>query len=182
MGEALPVTGDADPLSFEWLREARRRFGTVKARRGEERRMTDRIETNRATVERFLAGTHAPDIEDVRVIDDTVTEDVVCHGFPGMNPTDRESYKAWFRFFRAAFTGIETEVPVLVADVDHVAARWIVSVNHTGPFAGVAPTGRRVVFDGVALYRMRDGRIAETWLYADEMALLQQIGAMPQAS
>lgn len=144
--------------------------------------MTDQIERNRATVERFLAGTHSPDIEDVRVVDEIVAEDVVCHGFPGMNPTDRESYKAWFRFFRAAFTGIETEVPVLVADGDYVAARWIVSVDHTGPFAGVAPTGRRVTFDGVALYRMQGGRIAETWLYADEMALLGQIGAVPAAA
>ncbi len=52
------------------------------------------------------------------------------------------------------------------------------TVDHTGPFAGVPATGRRVSFTGVALYRMESGLIAEAWLHLDELALLSQIGAV----
>jgi predicted ester cyclase len=144
--------------------------------------MTETNETNRAVVERFLALTHSPDIEDVERIDAIVAPDAVCHGFPGMNPTDRASYKAWFRFFRGSFTNMAFAVPRIVAEGDLVAAQWVVEVDHTRPFAGVAPTGRRVAFDGVAIYRLKQGRIVETWLHANETALLAQIGALPQAA
>jgi predicted ester cyclase len=144
--------------------------------------MTDAAARNRATVERFFAGTHAPDLAGLAVIDETVTEGIRCHGFPGMNPVDRESYKDWFRFFRASFDNMSFETPAIVAGDDFVAVRWIVRVDHVGPFAGVAPTGRRVEFDGMALYRMQDGLIAETWLHANETALLAGIGALPAAA
>ncbi len=136
---------------------------------------------NRRVVRRFLEGTHAAAL-DLAVIDDCVVDDVVCHGFPGGNPTDRASYKAWFEGFRAGFSNPSFELPALLADGDFVAARWIVGGDHTGSFAGVPATGRRVVFDGVALYRLHEGRIAETWLYADEAALMAGIGAAPLAA
>ena len=144
--------------------------------------MTDIIETNRATVERFLAGTHSNDLADLAVIDETVNEDIVCHGFPGFNATDREGYKVWFRTFRGPFSNMDFETPIIVADADHVAVRWIVHVDHTGEFAGIPATGRRVSFDGVAIYRMRDGRISETWLHPNLEALIAGISGQPQAA
>lgn len=134
---------------------------------------------NRETVEAFLAGTHSPDIEDVHVIDRTVSTAIVCHGFPGGDPTDRESYKDFFRIFRKSFSGMTFDVDALVADDHFVAARWRVEARHTGDFAGVAADGRRVEFAGLVLYRMEDGLIAETWLQIDELGLLGQIGALP---
>ena len=134
---------------------------------------------NRETVEAFLAGTHSPNIDDVRVIDRTVSPAIVCHGFPGGNPTDRESYKNFFRVFRQSFSGMTFDVDALVADDEFVAARWRVGARHTGDFAGVAADGRRVDFGGLVLYRMEDGLIAETWLQIDELGLLGQIGALP---
>lgn len=66
-----------------------------------------------------------------------------------------------------------------VADEDHVAVRWIFTVDHTGPFAGVTSTGKRIVFDGTAFYRLVEGRIVETWLHIDQLSLLGQVGALP---
>lgn len=134
------------------------------------------IDKNLATVTRFLNGTHSGDVD---VIDDTVTPDIVTHGFPGGSPASREQYKQWFRAFGAAFSNGAFEVLATVADEHMVAVRWRVSADHTGPYAGAAPSRRRVSFTGVALYRMAGGLIAETWLHADERGLLTQIGASP---
>jgi steroid delta-isomerase-like uncharacterized protein len=140
--------------------------------------MTDKsqIERNRRVVEEFLDGTHSGRFE---VIEDAVAENVVTHGFPGGNPNSRESYRDWFLGFQSGFTVVGFDVPIMVADENAVAVRWIFTVDHTGPFAGVPATGKRVVFDGTAIYRLENGLIAETWLNIDQLSLLGQVGALP---
>jgi predicted ester cyclase len=140
---------------------------------------TPTIELNKETVARFLAGTHSPNIEDVAVIDETVAPNIVCHGFPGFPGgefADRESYKAFFRIFRQSFSDMSFEVLKMLAVENYVSAHWEVRATHTGAFQGIEPDGARVVFDGVALYRMEGGKIAETWLTINEPLLASQLG------
>lgn len=148
--------------------------------------MTTRIiERNKATVARFLAGTHSPDIDDVEVIDETVVPHIRCHGFPGFPGGefgDRESYKAFFRIFRKSFSDMTFETTRMIATEDFVSAHWEIWATHSGEFQGIAPDGARVVFDGVALYRMEDGKIAETWLHINEPLLVSQLGKGAEAA
>jgi predicted ester cyclase len=144
--------------------------------------MDTRAETiarNREVVGRFLAGTHSKDIADVDVIGATVASDIVCHGFPGAEITDHETYKRFFRVFRQSFDDMDWTLDTLVADEHFVAARWAIQATFVGDFAGVKADARRVSFDGMVLYRMENGLIAETWLQINELALLSQIGAIP---
>ena len=137
------------------------------------------IERNKATVAAFLAGTHSADIQDVEVIDRTVVPHILCHGFPGFPGgefSDRESYKAFFRIFRQSFSDMTFETTRLIATEDFVSAHWEIWATHSGPFQGIEPDGARVVFDGVALYRMENGLIAETWLTINQPLLLSQLG------
>lgn len=138
------------------------------------------VAANEATVMQFLSGTHSGRLE---VIDATVAKDIVTEGFPGgFNPYDRDSYKQFFRDFGAAFANMRFETLAKVADADRVAVHFLVEVTHVGPFAGAPPTGRRVRFTGIAIYRMRDGLIAHTTLRVDELGLLSQIGALGAAA
>ena len=137
------------------------------------------IERNKEVAARFLAGTHSADLADVAIIDSTVSPEIVCHGFPGGDPFDHESYKAFFRTFRRSFGDMAWTVDAIVADETYVSARWRIEATHCGDFAGVKAGGRRVRIEGMVLYRMRDGLIAETWLHIDQLSLLAQIGAIP---
>jgi len=139
----------------------------------------DTIERNRRVAETFLNGTHSKNIEGVAIIDRTVVPDVVCHGFPGGEPHDHESYKNFFRVFRQSFTDMDWKVHALVADETHVSVRWQIWATHSGEFAGVKADGRRITFDGMVLYRMEEGRIAETWLHINQMMLMSALGAVP---
>ncbi len=137
------------------------------------------IKRNKATVERFLAGTHSPDIGDVEVIDDTLVPHILCHGFPGFPNgefADRESYKAFFRIFRQSFSDMSFETVRMIATEDFVSAHWEIWATHSGEFQGIPADNARVVFDGLALYRMEDGKIAETWLRINEPLLMSQLG------
>ncbi len=51
--------------------------------------------------------------------------------------------------------------------------------THEGEFMGVAPTGKRVEFQGIATVRIREGKIAENRGMPDMLGLLQQLGAVP---
>jgi hypothetical protein len=46
----------------------------------------------------------------------------------------------------------------------------------SGEFQGIRPDGARVVVDGVAPYRMEDGKMAEIWLTIDQPLVLSQLG------
>lgn len=139
----------------------------------------EQIERNRATAERFLNGTHSKNIADVAVIDDTVGPQVTCHGFPGGDPFDHESYKNFFRTFRKSFSDMDWKVHALVADENYVSAHWQIWATHSGDFAGVSADGCRITFEGMVLYRLEDGLIVETWLQIDQLGLLGAIGALP---
>lgn len=141
--------------------------------------MSNITDLNRRVALEFLNGTHSKNIEDVAVIERTVVPNVICHGFPGGEPHDHESYKNFFRVFRQSFTDMDWTVHALVADEEYVSARWEITATHSGDFAGVKADGRRITFDGTVLYRMENGRIAETWLNIDQLKLLVAIGALP---
>lgn len=80
---------------------------------------------------------------------------------------------------RAAFPDLELTVEQQVAEGDLVATRWRATGTHTGPFLGLAPTGRRATWTGVWLQRVAGGRIAEgqDWGVWDRAGLLDQLRA-----
>jgi steroid delta-isomerase-like uncharacterized protein len=63
---------------------------------------------------------------------------------------------------------------------DRVVVRWTVHGTHTGPFAGLQPTQKKIAVSGISLYRVRDGKITETRNQADLLALFTQLGTIEQ--
>ena len=67
----------------------------------------------------------------------------------------------------------------LIAEGGRVAVRWTWTGTHTGVLRGFAPSNARVANEGIAVYALRDGKVARAWLQTDRLGLLQQIGALP---
>jgi predicted ester cyclase len=63
----------------------------------------------------------------------------------------------------AAFPDYRWELQELVVEGDMIAARLIGLGTHTGPFGGVAPTGRRISTQELVIYRIADGKIVHCW-------------------
>jgi len=42
---------------------------------------------------------------------------------------------------------------------------------------GIPPTGRRIHVTWIAIYRVKEGKLAEHWQNIDELGLLRQLGA-----
>ncbi len=132
------------------------------------------------TVLRFFEGTHGGNLD---VIEETVDPDIVTHGFPGgFDPASLAEYRAFFEALERLWADMTFAIETVVADENHVAVRFTIEGRHAGDALGVPATGRRVRFSGMVLYRMKDGRIAETWLHPDNLSILEQIGALPAAA
>jgi steroid delta-isomerase-like uncharacterized protein len=63
---------------------------------------------------------------------------------------------------------------------DRVVVRWTGSGKHVGDVNGIPASGRAVgPVECIAIHRMTDGKIAETWEVWDTLGFLQQIGVVP---
>ncbi len=64
---------------------------------------------------------------------------------------------------------------------ERCAVRWRLTGTFAGPgrWNGIAPTGNRVVLEGIDLLRVREGLIRSNDAYTDTMTLPREIGMMP---
>lgn len=85
--------------------------------------------------------------------------------------------RAWIAPFLASFPDTRMEILDLIAEGDRAAARFACSGTHTGAWLGHAPTGRCFErIDEAGFYRLRDGRIVESWDVEDTLTRLDQLG------
>jgi steroid delta-isomerase-like uncharacterized protein len=82
---------------------------------------------------------------------------------------------------RGGFPDIQWTIDEMVVEPAKVAARFTMRGTHRGPFAGVAPTGKRITVQALNIYHLCHGQIVKEYGQPDMMALLQQIGGVPPA-
>jgi C-1 hydroxylase len=70
---------------------------------------------------------------------------------------------------------MEFKVEDLTEPEDGVTVRNHAAATHTGEFLGVAPTGRRVEGDSVAIVKIKDGRVIGQWKQPDLWGIYRQL-------
>jgi steroid delta-isomerase-like uncharacterized protein len=108
-------------------------------------------------------------------------EDGVAHGLsddPAKPMRGPSEFLPFHGQFRGAFPNIEVVVEDQVAEGDLVATRCIVRGKHTGDHLGFAATNSPVDFTGIAITRIKDGKIVEAWNNFDFMKMYRQLGAI----
>ncbi len=91
----------------------------------------------------------------------------------------REGFKKQWRKWRDAFPDIHFEIEEIIAEGDTVVARWTLTGTQTGPFLGIAPTGRKIRVGGMSMDHLRDGVLVSGFDGWDNLGLRQQLGAIP---
>jgi steroid delta-isomerase-like uncharacterized protein len=120
----------------------------------------------------------------IAAIDRLLTPDVIAHGLvdeKGNEIQGPSEFKKFFVQFTKAFPDIHVEVADTISEGDKIAARCIVTGTHQGDTLGVPGSNKPVRFTGVAILRIKDGKIAEAWNNFDFQTLSSQIGALVQA-
>jgi predicted ester cyclase len=134
---------------------------------------------NKAVVGRLFAALDANTDPSWAILDELVGEDFVSHTppLPGLTP-DRAGLKQAAEIFRVAVPGTH-EILMQVAEDDLVVTHAVGRGVHAGELLGIPASNRPVEAAGIAIYRVRDGKVVEYWGLTDVARILQQIGALP---
>jgi predicted ester cyclase len=67
-----------------------------------------------------------------------------------------------------------------IAEADRVVTRKTLTGTHKGEFFAVLPTGRRVEANVIDILTVVDGKLRDHWGGFDRLAMLQQLGVIPE--
>jgi steroid delta-isomerase-like uncharacterized protein len=136
-------------------------------------------EENRATLLRYADAINRRDLDTlgrclaVDVVSN-VTEDL------GLG----QGREAFLEYIRTSFEGVpdaRIELLDVVAEGDRIAARYRGTGTHDGEFLGIPPSGNQIALEVGLFARFNaHGEIAEYHSYADNLDLMQQLGAIPE--
>jgi C-1 hydroxylase len=138
------------------------------------------LEENKAAVRR---GIEAFNGRDFSGLDEFVAADVVdhYHDLRGL-----EQYRQFVSMLLRVFPDFHETVEDIIAEGDRVWFRFSATATHLGEFRGrlpgsgmrvrVAPTGNKIRGEGVIIYRLEDGKIAEIWEISDMLSMYEGLG------
>ena len=116
----------------------------------------------------------------IDVVDELVAEDVVEHEeFPGI-PPGREGMKQFVRMIKDGFPDLSFTPQDVIAAGDRVVARVRITGTHRGEFIGIAATNKNVDVQAIDILRLENGKVVEHWGVTDQLAMMQQLGVVPQ--
>ena len=136
-------------------------------------------EANKAVVRRWME--EGFNKNDLSIADETFAENQVFH-FSAEEVRGIDAFKELVTAYKRAFPDSSITVDEQVAEGDSVATRFTFRGRHTGELNGVAPSGKAINVGALAISHVREGKTVETWQNFDEVTMLKQIGAMPDAS
>ena len=137
-----------------------------------------RAAQNKAVAQRFYD--EVANGRNYDAIDEICRADFVDHEeFPGL-PPGREGVRLFMQGFHASFPDAEWIAEDMLAEGDVVACRVRMTGTHQGPFMDIPATGRPIDVTTIDIIRFEDGQAVEHWGVTDAMAMMQQLGMMPE--
>jgi predicted ester cyclase len=136
---------------------------------------------NKSLVRRYFE--EVIDKSDIKVLDELFTTDCVIHRPEASEPI------AGIEAFRQALGGIlktysefKTTIHDLIAEEDRVVCRLSHQAVNRGEWRSRigrhAVAGKTVTWPAIAIFRFRDGKIAEEWVSRDELGMLIELGVL----
>lgn len=110
-------------------------------------------------------------------VDELLAPDEIHHWGIGGDTTGTDAFTERLLMFLTAFPDISFTANLVAVQGDLAATQWTVTGTQQGEWQGIAPTNKQVAWDGINIFRVSCGRIAESWGEADHLSLLREIGA-----
>jgi hypothetical protein len=145
---------------------------------------TDPIEQNRSVVLRYIK--EVLDGKKIDLLHELFTTDVIMHR-PEGNLSTLDQVKM-FLGLGLSFVTLETTIHDIFASDNRVALR----LSHKAVFTeaafmrsrlGIHEVGGKIlIWDAIAIFRLKDGKIAEEWVQPDDLGKLMQLGTVSLSS
>ncbi len=112
--------------------------------------------------------------------DELISPDYVDIVAGSGTPVGPEGFKDAVNSVRDAFPDFVITINDMISEGDKVALVWTFIGTHKGELMGIAPTEKLIEFDGIYLYRFKDGKLVERSGNRNMFKLLSQLGAIPE--
>jgi predicted ester cyclase len=109
----------------------------------------------------------------VNALDEVEDPNVVYHLTPPTpDVVGRDAHKQFISMARKAFSNIHFTIKFLAGEGDLIAFLYNGRENFTGPFLGLPPPkGQEVIANELWLFRLKDGKVIEGWMYGTTTGL-----------
>jgi predicted ester cyclase len=135
-------------------------------------------EENKAVVRRFYDEVMGQGR--VEVLDEVMVEDFVDHGEALFgSPQGRDTLRQGVAATHDILPGLHVALHEMLAQGDLVGVRGTMRCRHGGTFLGVAGSGHELTWEGIAIFRLVGGKIAERWFNSDSISILRQLALAP---
>ena len=81
--------------------------------------------------------------------------------------------------YRNAFPDLHFTIDEQIAEGDKVVTRWTAHGTNKGELLGMPATDKSTTVTGIAVDRIANGKIAESWGIFDQFGMMQQLGVIP---
>ncbi len=88
-------------------------------------------------------------------------------------------FLAFLEDFVSAVPGYQDSLSEMFAQGDKVAYISTMTGTQTGPMGDLPASGKSFTIVNIAIQRLEEGKIAETWVSWDNMSMLSQLGFAP---
>jgi predicted ester cyclase len=129
------------------------------------------LEENKIIVRRMF---EAINNHDLGLLDDLMIPNFVMH----MNDQESRGWKVSRKFLEdemKAFPDLHVTIEDVVAEGDRVCVRLLEMATHLGEYRGMSPTGNKLSYIVVAIWRVMEGKIVEGWVVYDQLNFLEQL-------
>lgn len=117
------------------------------------------------------------EVRDESAFAELLHEDFTFRGSLGHVKHGREAFAEYVDMVHSGLQDYRCVIEELICEGDKAAARMTFHGVHRGELIGYRPTGKRVSWEGCAVFALRDGRIAELWVLGDLKSLEAQLGS-----
>jgi predicted ester cyclase len=132
---------------------------------------------NKSLVERFFKTIGSASVEEATAaVDATFHSDIVTHMASG-DAQGIDQVKTAFRYDYLTWSDLRYSLESVLAESDIVVARGQFGGNQAGRIMGIAPTGKRITYPFIYVFRFENGKIKEWWGDFDSyFSMMTQLG------
>ena len=139
-------------------------------------------EQNKALMRRIHTAVSNGDLE---IFDEVLSPNYVRHCQampPGLQEIrDPAVFKAFVADFVNAVSNCKDEIDFIIADSNMVAYVTTTTGIQTGQMGDLPASGKEFMLKNIVIQRVENGKVAETWISWDNVAMLTQLGFFPPA-
>lgn len=115
---------------------------------------------------------------DDRVFDDILATDYKHHFGIGEDAQTPAGLKQKVGEWKKAFDGGAFDIQQLIVSGEMVVVRWKRTGTQVGEFDGIGPSKVEISYTGINIFRMKCGKIAESWNESDHFGRLKDAGLL----